>query len=494
MADSEHVHSIANHVLSTSKPESTTTTKETARPSSKLSNSHDEANGPVPHLHAKTFLAVFAVCLIYFAQLVSLVGAGVQGQTIGAHFNDTTKVVWFAGSIGMLTGILGPIVSQAADYWGRKWFLVLLTLLGAVGCCVISRANTSTTAVAGFCLTGLAFGTQPLLHVVTAEILPRRWRGWAHAFPSISATLGSLLGLFAGAALNRTSNPASDGFRYYYYMAMVCFLLASLICLVAYNPPPLPAQTQFTISQKLAKLDWTGYFLFASGCVLFSVGLSYSKNPYPWSNPLVSATFAIGMALTLALGAYERFARTDGLFHHGLFSRNSNFSIAMFCITLEGLAFFAVNSYFSFQLSTPPELLSVASGLFISARSLGGVVGLAIYNAVFNGEMSKLEENVGSVVVEQGLARENLEAFVAALLKHNETAFENIPGATPEIIDNGVDAMIGTYTVAFRNVWITAGCFVAAAAIAAMFLVDEQDQFNMRIDNPIEKEEELYSA
>lgn len=37
------------------------------------SNTLDE---PKPRLHAKTFLAVFAVCLIYFAQLVNLVGAG----------------------------------------------------------------------------------------------------------------------------------------------------------------------------------------------------------------------------------------------------------------------------------------------------------------------------------------------------------------------------------------------------------------------------------
>lgn len=29
-----------------------------------------------PHIHAKTFLAVAAVCLIYFAQLFALVGAG----------------------------------------------------------------------------------------------------------------------------------------------------------------------------------------------------------------------------------------------------------------------------------------------------------------------------------------------------------------------------------------------------------------------------------
>jgi len=38
--------------------------------------STDEDTEPEPHLHAKTFLAVFAVCLIYFAQDFALVGAG----------------------------------------------------------------------------------------------------------------------------------------------------------------------------------------------------------------------------------------------------------------------------------------------------------------------------------------------------------------------------------------------------------------------------------
>jgi hypothetical protein len=40
-------------------------------------SSHGESSERAPRLRAKTFLAVAAVCLIYFAQLVSLVGAGV---------------------------------------------------------------------------------------------------------------------------------------------------------------------------------------------------------------------------------------------------------------------------------------------------------------------------------------------------------------------------------------------------------------------------------
>jgi hypothetical protein len=35
-------------------------------------NSIEGQDEPVPHLHAKTFLTVFAVCLIYFAQLMAL--------------------------------------------------------------------------------------------------------------------------------------------------------------------------------------------------------------------------------------------------------------------------------------------------------------------------------------------------------------------------------------------------------------------------------------
>ena len=38
---------------------------------------NDEA---VPHLHAKTFLIIFAVALIYFTQVLNVVGAGSVGK------------------------------------------------------------------------------------------------------------------------------------------------------------------------------------------------------------------------------------------------------------------------------------------------------------------------------------------------------------------------------------------------------------------------------
>ena len=40
------------------------------------SDASSSRSEPKPHLHAKTFLAVFAICVIYFAQIYNVVGAG----------------------------------------------------------------------------------------------------------------------------------------------------------------------------------------------------------------------------------------------------------------------------------------------------------------------------------------------------------------------------------------------------------------------------------
>ena len=44
--------------------------------SKEIGNYSEEDLEPVPHVHLRTYLAVFAVCLIYFAQVFALVGAG----------------------------------------------------------------------------------------------------------------------------------------------------------------------------------------------------------------------------------------------------------------------------------------------------------------------------------------------------------------------------------------------------------------------------------
>ena len=45
-------------------------------------NSIEDHDAPAAKLHLKTWLTVFAVCLIYFAQLINVVGAGAVRITL----------------------------------------------------------------------------------------------------------------------------------------------------------------------------------------------------------------------------------------------------------------------------------------------------------------------------------------------------------------------------------------------------------------------------
>jgi len=288
--------------------------------------------------------------------------------------------VWLTSSIAIGTTVLSPIFSQAADYWGRRWFLVISTLLGAVGSIIISRATSIEMAIAGCTITGVSYGAQPLLHAISSEVLPRRYRSLGQAADLISNGLGGITALLVAAAFVRTSNVPAQSFRSFWYVGTALYLLASALCVFLYRPPPTPLQTTLTQPQKLARLDWPAYFLLTSGIILFCIGLSWSQNPFPWSDAHVSAPFAVGLVLLLSLVGYATFLKKDGMLHHSLFTQGRNFPIALACLFCEGLAFFAANNYFAFQVGvlyeTDALIVSVRYGIMcifsIVAAAAGG--------------------------------------------------------------------------------------------------------------------------
>ncbi|KAK0614473.1 major facilitator superfamily domain-containing protein [Immersiella caudata] len=556
------------------------------KPAPDISHITDSESGesPAPRLHAKTYLAIFSICLIYFVQIYNVVGAGVLGNTIALTLGSSSSSVWLTSSIAIGTAVLSPIFSQAADYWGRRWFLVISTLLGAVGSIIVARAMSIEMAIAGFVITSISYGAQPLLHTVSSEVLPRRYRSWGQAADLIANGFGGITALLVAGAFVRTANVPSENFRNFWYLATALFFVASVLCVFLYRPPATELQATLSLTEKLGRLDWGGYTLLTGGIILFCVGLSWSQNPFPWSDAHVSATFAVGLALLVALAGYSTFFKKDGMLHHDLFT-NRNFPIALACLFCEGLAFFGANSYFAFQtgvlyesdgllvstrygimcicsiigaalggwyvaatkkvrwltvlsfllfvaffaamantgrdsnqvvwglpvllgfglglslvslitlaqMSTKPELIAITSGLVIGVRSLGGSVGLAIYNALFTSSMGKMGANIAKVVIPMGLPPTSVGPLIGALNAHDDAAMFKIPGVTGPIVGAAAGALLETFASSFRLVWIAAACFVALAAILAVFIKETTGEYNMQIDAPVEKEDELYS-
>lgn len=479
-----------------------------------------------------------------------------QARSIVSYFDEPSLSIWATQTIVIFTAVLCPPVSQAADYFGRKWFLVILTMFGAVGSIVIARAKSIATVLAGFCLLGCAFGAQSLLFAVGSEVVPRKHRPTVQALLNISSGIGAIIAIGMGGSLLKDYNLAN--YRIFYYVECGIFAAAAIMCSTCYNPPPRELQVSLSLHEKLRRLDWIGFVLLTPGLTLFSMALAWSQNPYSWKDVQILATFIIGMVLLLAFTVYEWRFKDDGMFHHALF-QNRNFALTLGLIFAEGASFFTANNYFAFQygtfhhsnlldagwrysivfvstmffagifaawsmrqkevrgplvvgclallifnilmatvrpsipadvfwgypifagvglgailpismaavqLSTPPELISITSGLTLSVRSLGAVVGIPVNTAVFSGTLSRqIVQKVVTVVLGLGLPPSSLAPFLVALSSGDVEGLSQIPGATPSIITSGLTGLINAYSIAFRDVWITAACFIVPALI-----------------------------
>ncbi|EXL95885.1 hypothetical protein ACKRZS_006174 [Fusarium odoratissimum] len=530
----------------------------------------------------KSLLLLLSINLVYFVHVANVVGSGALTRDISAVVGGSHDSVWYSEVIAILTTLLGIPASQAADLWGRKTILVCLTSCGFVGSLIIAKASSSGTAIAGFAVSGISFGAQPLLHAISSEVVARKYRPWAQGSINVSASLGAIVGLLIGGVLTRHEH--HDGFRAYWYMVAGIYAVATVACQFFYNPPPRALEIVLSVSEKMRNLDWVGYGFLTPALVLFCMSLAWSGNPYSWTDAHVLATFLIGVLSGVALIVYETSIKKNGMFHRRLF-RDRNFALALGCIFAEGMAFHCGNNYFAFEVSvlfatdnliigaqysmafialcisaivsgiwcsiskalrfpiilafgfktlfmvlmatvskstpqaliwiypitlglglgvcmpalitvahfaTPRELIAITSGLMISVRSLGGSVGLAVFNAIFsNGFSSNLGPKISHAVLPLGFPERELPQLIPALAHNDTVALKQIHGISPEIIHAGVDGLLEAYRVSFRGVWLTTASLCLVASIAGFFLRDPTEKFTSQIDAPIAPDTEV---
>lgn len=316
-------------------------------------------------------------------------------RNIAAAVGGSEKTVWLSQAIVIVTVVLGPPASQACDYWGRKWFLVVGSTFGLVGALILSRANTMNQAIAGQVVSSILYIGQPILTAVGSEILPRRLRPIAQSGLNGAGALGAIAGLLGGSALTATD---PFGWRNYWYIVAALLGASAITIAVLYRPPPRPLQTSLTFKEKIARLDWVAYALLAAGLTLFTMGLSWGENPFAWTDAHVLAPLVLGGLIFVALIVHQTFLKKDGLIHHDLFKKDRNFALALGCFFADGMIFWAANNYYSFQVSVLYEHDPVRVGLHFAVAFIAAVVAAPLVGVISAVSKSVREPIVASFI------------------------------------------------------------------------------------------------
>lgn len=90
-----------------------------------------------------------------------------------------------------MQSVLSPVVGRLSDVLERKYMATVPPLIAFVGAVISAKATSMSMLIGGGILIGTTLATVPIIHAISAEILPLRYR-------SLASGAGFIAGAFAG--------------------------------------------------------------------------------------------------------------------------------------------------------------------------------------------------------------------------------------------------------------------------------------------------------
>ncbi|OAQ78164.1 siderophore iron transporter [Purpureocillium lilacinum] len=298
-----------------------------------------------PEIHLRTYIALAAMLMLNYVQIIALQGPPVVLENIGESLHNTAAQTWVPNALALVQAVLAPIISSASDtFQARKLIMVVCCVISFIGSAIAPGSQSIYRLIVAQILIGFGFSSTALAYCVPSEILPKKWRPMVQSIINIAAALGACSGPLIIGALSRYD--PENGWRKYFWIQMALWGATAICIFVGYRP--LKRHTvydNFTLSQKLMALDIIGVGLFTAGLTLFLVGLNLGGGLYLWTNAKVLVTLVVGLVTLLAFIGYEWKGTKTGMAHHDLFRAGPNagrvFGIFLGLIFVEGIMLFA---------------------------------------------------------------------------------------------------------------------------------------------------------
>ncbi|KEF57076.1 uncharacterized protein A1O9_07266 [Exophiala aquamarina CBS 119918] len=302
-----------------------------------------------PALRARTYIALAAMFMMNLVMLVALMGPPTFLTAIGEDFNDQRNVTWVVNALGLVQGVLGPLISSASDlFQARKPLLLGSCVVSFIGSAIAARAGTIYQLVAAQALIGVGFASVPLAYCVPSEIVPRRWRPMTQATMNTAACIGAIVGpVIMGGFLQVDGR---SGWRNFFWVQMGLWGFTAFGIFVGYRPPKRHARLDhLSVLQKIKQMDIPGCTLLTIGITLLLTGLNLAGGMYSWTNSRVLVTVIVGAVTLGAFGLYEWRGTQTGIFHHEIFNGpNGTGKTATISICLIGVEGFVASAYYLF--------------------------------------------------------------------------------------------------------------------------------------------------
>ncbi|EHK42446.1 uncharacterized protein TrAtP1_002544 [Trichoderma atroviride] len=245
------------------------------------------------------FWAVFpAICVTSLLSAVESTVTSTALPFIVHQLNAGGVYVWFV-NVFFLTGTAFlPLFGQMCDLFGRRWMMIGVVAMFALGSGISGGASNAAMMIAGRAIQGIGGGgINLMIELIVSDLVPLRQRGAYMGVVFAIFSLGTALGPFIGGAIVQNTS-----WRWVFFInlpiAGVALVLHVLFLRVNYD-------RQTAIAIKLKKIDYVGNGILMASVVAVLIALSWGGSKYAWSSYHILAPLLLGIAGMAVFHWYE---------------------------------------------------------------------------------------------------------------------------------------------------------------------------------------------
>ncbi|KAI4860989.1 MFS general substrate transporter [Hypoxylon rubiginosum] len=318
------------------------------------------------------YLSFFAINILVFLFSLDSTSVAVAIPAIANELHGTTLESFWAGIAYFLGLVVGqPLYASISDVFGRKPPLYVGFLLFTAGALTFSLAQNMAAIIAGRVIQGLGGGGLDVLgEIIVSDMTTLKERPLYLGIMALPIAIGSILGPTIGALFSDYVTWRWIGWINLPLLGVAFPLLAFFLRL-----RPLSSSLQ----AKMKRLDWGGMSLFAAGCTLFVLPLSWADALYPWNSYQTILPLLLGAALLVVFAVYEAKPEAPVVPHHILRTRTA---IVTLCgAFIHGMSLFTLLQYiplFYQAVMLDTRLTSAVSLLPTSVISVVAAIGSVV--------------------------------------------------------------------------------------------------------------------
>ncbi|KAM5445111.1 hypothetical protein MaudCBS49596_007839 [Microsporum audouinii] len=239
-------------------------------------------------------LASISLIVAWDVTALSLALPVIAGQLHGTNFQS----FWASLAFTLGIAVTQPIYASISDVVGRKHVLYASIVLFGIGSIVFATATDMNIIVAGRLIKGLGAGGLDVLQtIILCDITTLKERPRWLGVLSLANAVGAVTGPFIGGVFAE-----KVGWQWLGWVNLITVSIAGVLAFFFLHLMPIEGD----IKDKMRKLDWTGFALFAVIGTAISLPLSWANMPYAWASWQTLVPLIIGVLLIIPLGFIER--------------------------------------------------------------------------------------------------------------------------------------------------------------------------------------------